>query len=127
MQMSVLYNQFGVSYGLNHRGDITGILMLQIAIGIVGVILFIIYDWFLFRIVKYKRLRWVLFALLMFDFVFYNATMSRDPFVSVLMMYIVVYSLVQHTPQGQYIGNTFPWFLPKQKKENANHLNQQVF
>ena len=121
-----LYNQFGVSYGLNHRGDITGILMLQIAIGIVGVILFIIYDWFLFRIVKYKRLRWVLLALLMFDFVYYNATMSRDPFVSVLMMYIIVYSLVQHTPKGQYIGNTFPWFLPKQKKENANHLNQQV-
>lgn len=104
------YDQYGRDYGLNHRGDITGILMLHIAIGIVGVILFVIYYWFLFRLIRYKRLRIVLFALVMFDFVFYNSMMIRDPFVSMLLMFIIVYSLAQYSPKGRYIGQLHSFF-----------------
>ena len=107
------YNQFGQDYNLNSRGDITGVLMLYIAIGIVGVILLIIYYVFLFRIVRYKRLRWVLFLLVMFDFIFYNSTMIRNPFVSTLMMFVIVYSLVQYSPRGRYLMNTHPMFAPR--------------
>lgn len=96
------YNKFGQDYGLNSRGDITGILMLYIAIGVVGVVLLIIYYVFLFRIVQYKRLRWVLFLLVMFDFIFYNSTIIRNPFVSTLMMFVIVYSLVQYSSKGNY-------------------------
>lgn len=107
------YNQFGQDYNLNSRGDITGVLMLYIAIGIVGVILLIIYYVFLFRIVRYKRLRWVLFLLVMFDFIFYNSTMIRNPFISTLMMFVIVYSLVQYSPRGRYLMNTHPMFAPR--------------
>ena len=107
------YDKFGRDYGLNHRGDITGVLMLYIAIGVVGVILFVLYYWFLLRLVKYKRLRWVLLALVMFDFVFYNSTMNRDPFVSMLMMYIIVYSLIQYSPKGTYSMINHPLFSHK--------------
>ncbi len=107
------YNQFGQDYNLNSRGDITGVLMLYIAIGIVGVILLIIYYVFLFRIVRYKRLRWVLFLLVMFDFIFYNSTMIRNPFVSTLMMFVIVYSLVQYSPRGRYLMNSHPMFAPR--------------
>ena len=96
------YDQYGKELGLNHRGDVTGILMLYIAIGVVGVCLFVLYYWFLFKLVRYKRLRVVLFGLVMFDFIFYNSTMIRDPFVCMLMMYVIVYSLIQYSPKGKY-------------------------
>ena len=107
------YNKFGQDYNLNSRGDITGVLMLYIAIGVVGVVLFIIYYVFLFRIVQYKRLRWILFLLVMFDFIFYNSTMIRNPFVSTVMMFVIVYSLVQYSPRGRYLMNTHPMFAPR--------------
>lgn len=105
------YDQYGKEFGLNHRGDITGILMLYLAIGVLGVLIFIVYYWFLFRLVRYKRLKLVLFALVMFDFIFYNSTMIRDPFVSMLMMFVIVYSLVQYSPQGKYSMVSHPYFL----------------
>lgn len=104
------YDQYGRDYGLSHRGDITGVLMLYIAIGLVGVVLFVIYYCFLFRLIRYKRLRFVLFALVMFDFVFYNSMTIRDPFVSTLMMFVIVYSLVQYSPKGRYAGETHSLF-----------------
>lgn len=105
------YNNYGREFGLNHRGDITGVLMLHIAVGIVGVILFVIYYWFLFRLIPYKRLRVVLFMLVMFDFIFYNSTMNRDPFISMFLMFNIVYSLVQYSPKGRYAGETHSFFL----------------
>lgn len=105
------YDQYGKEIGLNHRGDVTGILMLYLAIGVLGVLMFIVYYWFLFRLVRYKRLKLVLFALVMFDFIFYNSTMIRDPFVSMLMMFVIVYSLVQYSPQGKYSMVSHPYFL----------------
>lgn len=107
------YDQYGKEFGLNHRGDVTGILMLYLAIGVLGVLMFIVYYWFLFRMVRYKRLKLVLFVLVMFDFIFYNSTMIRDPFVSTLMMFVIVYSLVQYSPQGRYMMVTHPFFLSK--------------
>lgn len=107
------YTQFGKDYGLNHRGDITGILMLYIAIGVVGVVLFIVYYWFLFKLVKYNRLRIVLFALVMFDFIFYNSFSIRDPFVSLLMMFVIVYSRIQYSPRGKYSMVVHPIFRNK--------------
>ncbi|MBR1996075.1 MAG: hypothetical protein IJ989_02345 [Paludibacteraceae bacterium] len=105
------YNQFGQYYGLNHRGDITGVLMLYIAIGVLGVVLFVIYYWFLFRLVRYKRLRCVLFILVMFDFVFYNSFSIRDPFVNMLMMFTIVYSLIQYSSNGHYSKINHPLFM----------------
>ena len=107
------YDKFGMDYGLNHRGDITGVLMLCIAIGVVGVLLFIVYYWFLFRLVRYKRLRWMLFALVMFDFIFYNSFSIREPFVSVLMMFVIVYSQIQYTSNGKYLMESHLLFAHK--------------
>lgn len=107
------YNQYGKELGLNHRGDVTGVLMLYIAIGVVGVVLYVIYNWFLFRMIRYKRLRVVLFVMVMFDFIFYNSTMNRDPFISMLVMFTIVYSLVQYSSKGQYSKVNHLFFLPK--------------
>lgn len=107
------YDKFGRDYGLHHRGELTGIFMQYIAIGLLGVLLFIIYYFTLFRMIKYKRLFITFFAIVMFDYVCYNFTTVRDPFVNTLLMFTMVYSLLQYTPQGTFVGEIHPYFQPK--------------
>ncbi len=113
------YNKFGKDYGLDHKGDITGVFYLYIAIGIVGVFLFCIYYWKLFGFVRYKRLRFTMWGLVMFDFICYNSTMVRDPFVNTLLMFTIVYSLYQYTPKGVFVGQVPPLFNPPTKKPRS--------
>ncbi len=98
------------NFGAEHRGALTGIFMLYIALGIFGLILCILYYWFLFSLVRYQRLRWVLFGLMMFDFMFYNNTMMREPALHIIIMFCVVFSQIQYTTKGDFVGYIFPFF-----------------
>lgn len=110
------YDRFGRDYGLHHRGELTGVFMLYIAVGLVGVLLFLVYYIFLLRIVKYRRLHLTLLALVMFDFICYNFTSVRDPFVNTILMFTIVYSLLQYTPKGKFVGTIHPLFLTQQDR-----------
>lgn len=117
------YNQFGKDYGLDHRGALTGVFFLYIAIGIVGVFLFCVYYWQLFGFVKYKRLRFTMWGLVMFDFICYNSTTVRDPFVNTLLMFTIVYSLCQFSSEGMFVGQIHPLFNSIKKKYRQNSNN----
>ncbi len=111
------YRDVDYNFGADHRGSLTGIFLLYIAIGIIGIVLCIIYYWFLFSVVPYQRLRWVLFGLIMFDFIFYNNTMMREPAIHIVLMFCIVYSSRQYTNRGEFIGEVLPYF-DKKKSEN---------
>lgn len=94
------------NFGINHRGSMTGIVMWYLAFGLVGLTIFMLYNWFFFKQVRYQRLRVVLFGMAMFDFILYNAQVIRDPFVCVLMIFILYYAQLKYTRKGTYIVNT---------------------
>lgn len=94
------------NFGINHRGSMTGAVMWYLAFGLIGLILFMIYYWFFFKIVKYKRLRLALYGMVMFDFILYNAQMIREPFVCVLLIFVMYYSRLKYTNKGTFIGTS---------------------
>ena len=93
------------NFGINHRGSMTGAVMWYLGFGIVGLVLFMIYYLSLFRIIPYQRLRYVLYGMVMFDFIFYNAQMIREPFICVLIIFIMYYSRLRYTNKGMFIGS----------------------
>lgn len=105
------YNDFGQQYGLNHKGDMTGIFLLFIAIGLVGVALFLWYMCSMVHVVSYKRFRWTVLALILFDFIFYNGTICRDSFIGMVLAFIVVYAQLQYSSKGQFVGAIHPFFI----------------
>lgn len=94
------------NFGINHRGSMTGAVMWYLAFGLIGLILFMMYYWFFFKIVKYKRLRIALYGMVMFDFILYNAQMIREPFVCVLVIFVMYYSRLKYTNKGTFIGTS---------------------
>lgn len=110
-----LYRDVDYNFGVNHRGSLTGVFMLYIAIGLIGVILFMIYYYCLFLLIPYKRLRFACYGYVMFDFIFYNTMTIRDPALAVLMCFVIIYANIQYTSKGQYVGIVYPWFDNKKK------------
>lgn len=118
------YNAFGQRYGLNHRGDLTGIFFLYIAIGLVGVALFLWYMCSMIHVVSYKRFRWTVLALILFDFIFYNGTICRDPFIGMVLAFTVVYAQLQYSHRGQFVGAIHPFFIDGWKR--LVHKNKRI-
>lgn len=94
------------NFGINHRGSMTGIVMWYLAFGLIGLILFMLYYWFFFKIVKYLRLRLVLYGMVMFDFILYNAQMIREPFICVLLIFVIFYAQLKYTSKGVFASST---------------------
>ncbi len=94
------------NFGINHRGSMTGAVMWYLAFGLIGLILFMLYYWFFFKIVKYQRLRFALYGMVMFDFILYNAQMIREPFVCVLLIFVMYYSRLKYTNKGTFVGTS---------------------
>ncbi len=92
------------NFGINHRGSMTGIVMWYLAFGLIGLILFMLYYWFFFKIIRYSRLRLAISGMVMFDFILYNAQMIREPFVCVLLIFVMYYSQLKYTNKGMFVG-----------------------
>lgn len=105
------YDKFGQQYGLNHRGEMTGIFFLYIAVGLIGVAFFIVYVCALMHVIPYKRLRWPLLGVVLFDFIFYNGTIVRDSFVCTVLVFTIVFARLQYTANGQFVGFIHPFFV----------------
>ena len=119
-----LYRDVDYNFGVNHRGSLTGVFMLYIAIGLIGVILFMIYYYCLFLLIPYKRLRFACYGYVMFDFIFYNTMTIRDPALAVLMCFVIIYANIQYTSKGQYVGIVYPWFGNKKIIGNNKIVNR---
>lgn len=100
------YYDKGYNFGINHRGSMTGIVMWYLAFGLIGLILFMLYYWFFFKIIRYSRLRFALYGMVMFDFILYNAQMIRDPFVCVLLIFVIFYAQLRYTSKGVFASST---------------------
>ena len=98
------------NFGVNGRGAMTGFVLLYLAIGIIGIIMFFVYYWNFFIPVKYWRLRLCLYALVMFDFIFYNAQCLREPIMQLILIFIMYYSQIQYLPDGKFIGRKHTYF-----------------
>jgi hypothetical protein len=94
-------NYFDSNYwwGIDGRGSITGILYKYFSIGLIGVILYTIYIYIILHItfVKNKRLKFVIILVVLFDYVFYNATIITFPSLFALLLFEMRYdtSLVE--------------------------------
>lgn len=98
------YDDRKYNFGVNSRGSLTGFAMMYLSVGVVGLVLFMLYYWFYFTIIKYWRLRLSLYGLVMFDFIFYNWHSIRDSFLAVTLIFVMYYSLMQYTPSGKFMG-----------------------
>lgn len=96
-------------FGINSRGSLTGFAMLFLSIGLIGLILFMVYYWFYFIHAKYWRLRFALYGIVMFDFIFYNAQTTQAPLLSILLIFVMYYSQIQYTPSGKFVGRKPPY------------------
>jgi hypothetical protein len=93
-------------FGVRYRGGITGIVMMYFTIGIIGVVLFLFYFFSLFPRIKFSGFRWVLLLTILFDFVFYNAQIINMHAMSVLLMFIILYSNYKYDKYGNYINES---------------------
>lgn len=94
------YTDSDYYFGVNHRGSLTGVYMLYLAVGLVGTLLFFLYYPLLFTDIKYKRLGIILAGTAIFDFAFYNATIVRDPLLSSLMFFLIIFSSQKYNSRG---------------------------
>ena len=103
------YDDRAYNFGINHRGSMTGWIMMYLSIGLIGLVLFMIYYWFYFTPVRYMRLRLSLYIMVMFDFIFYNTEIIRTPILAIVLISVMYYSQLQYTPQGQFVGLKHPF------------------
>jgi hypothetical protein len=78
-------------WGINGRGSITGILYKYFSIGLTGAVLFVLYLLALLSNVKNKRMRNVIILLVLFDFVFYSATIISHISLFALIFFVMFY------------------------------------
>jgi hypothetical protein len=74
-------------WGISSRGSITGILYKFFSIGLISTVLYVLYLLLLLSNVRNKRLRNVIILLVLFDFIFYNATIITFPSLFTLLIF----------------------------------------
>jgi len=107
------YNNSNYYFGINSRGSVTGVVMLFFAVGIIGVVLFFLYFIQLFSQVQYKRFKWTLLGVVLFDFIFYNAQMIYQPCMQVLMIFLLLFANIQYDKNGNFMDNQRSFFYEK--------------
>lgn len=104
------YEDRKYNFGVNSRGSLTGGVMMYLSIGLIGVLLFITYCWFYFTPVRYRRLYFCLYVLIMYDFIFYNSATINEPLLSIILNFVMIYSQLQYTPNGKFVGVKHKFF-----------------
>ena len=104
------YRDSDYNFGLDHRGSMTGIFMHFKALGVIGLILFLLYYVQMFFIPKYKKYGLVVLGVALFDFVFYNTTIIREPIIATLVVFCLVYADIQYTNKGEFIGKNTKFY-----------------
>lgn len=87
--------------GISNRGAVTGIVKLFLAYGCIGVILFLLFLFSIFSMIENIRVKIVMSTMLLFDFIFYNASMCS--MIPVFVFYLfTAFSLSKKIDEGLY-------------------------
>ncbi len=86
------YHDEDYYFGINHKGSFTGFVKFFFAYGFIGVILFFAFLLNIMTIAKYGKYKYLLGGVLLFDFVFYNATILDFPALMTFMIFLMLYS-----------------------------------
>ena len=82
-------------WGISGRGSITGVLLKYFSIGLIATVFYFIYIVKLILTVKNKRLKYTFLGVVLFDFIFYNATIITIPSLFVLLIFEILYANTQ--------------------------------
>lgn len=98
------YTNSNYFFGIDHRGSITGIIQFVLSIGLFGGVLFIVYLIVVIsNLVNYKRLRYLLILLVLFDYIFYNSTIVQVPALTIILIFVMLLSQVKYDNRCNYI------------------------
>jgi hypothetical protein len=79
-------------YKLNSRGSASGIFQSYVVFGFLGTFMTLIFVYSLLRRVRNRRLQIALICIFSWEFFFYVGVILREPALSFLLVYLIVYS-----------------------------------
>jgi len=87
------YKEFdNLNLGIAMKGNATGIFQTYITIGYYGIFATILFLFSILLRIKMKRIRWVLMALVAWEYLMYQGMIFREPELMFLIIYFVHYS-----------------------------------
>lgn len=96
------YRNSDYYFGVNHQGSLTGIFRIWIAIGTMGVLLIVIFVLNLFKTIRYKRLKYLLIGVILFDYVFYSGTIIHEPGLLTAYIYVIFLATINYDKNGRF-------------------------
>ncbi|NDP22039.1 MAG: hypothetical protein GZ091_13290 [Paludibacter sp.] len=91
------YDSFSkLGLGLNHKGSATGVFQSYVTSGYMGVITTTLFFFSLLWRIKTKRVRWLLIAIVAWEYFLYTGLIFRTPAFMFLIIYFVHYSNYQY-------------------------------
>lgn len=97
------YRNADYYFGVNHQGSLTGIFRIWIAIGTLGMVLILIFVLNLFKTIRYKRLKYLLIGVILFDYVFYSGTIIHEPGLLATYIYVIFLATIQYDQNGRFL------------------------
>lgn len=97
------YRNSDYYFGVNHQGSLTGIFRIWIAIGTLGMVLILIFVLNLFKTIRYKRLKYLLIGVILFDYVFYSGTIIHEPGLLAAYIYVIFLATIQYDQNGRFL------------------------
>lgn len=86
------YDQFDkLNLGINNKGSSTGFFQSFVTIGYIGVITTVLFFLSMLWRIKMKRIRWVLLAILGWDYFLYSGSFFRTPALMFTIIYFIHY------------------------------------
>ena len=96
---SVDYEAFGklpLSISIDHKGSATGLFQSYVTMGVVGVVATIFFGFLPFFFFRQKRLQWVLFAIVLWEYFMYTGMFFRTPAFMSVFLFLLVYTNYLH-------------------------------
>ena len=84
------YHDKDVNMGVSYRGGVTGVVFMFFISGIVGVILFLSYFFQILLNNRRESIAWIVLAVTMFDFVFYNGQIVNNVAMQSMLILIIL-------------------------------------
>lgn len=90
---STNYNQFDkLNLGVSSKGNATGFFQSYMTIGYIGALLTLLFNFSMIWKIKMKRIRWVIFAIIIWEYFMYVGSIFRSPAYMFLIIFFIHYS-----------------------------------
>lgn len=87
------YDEFNtLKLGINHKGSATGVFQTYVTNGYAGILATVLLFFTMLWQVKQRRIRWVLIAIVAWEYFFYTGIIFRTPAYMFLIAYFIHYS-----------------------------------